>query len=171
MRVIRMRNKMFVTAVAMFCALLLVTYLAVYPLGEATASRQVMMAKNGETIRNSTLAVASNEFGFDLFQQLMRQAANKNVFFSPLSVTLVLAMTYNGAEGETKQAMGRTLKIQGMDLAELNRASADLLQALKSADPKIELDIANSLWARRGIRFTEDFLARDRQFYWAEIST
>jgi len=144
---------------------------AVYPMGEATASRQVMTAENGETMRNSTLAVANNEFGFDLFQQLKRQAANKNVFFSPLSVTLALAMTYNGAEGETKQAMGRTLKIQGMDLDELNRASADLLQALKSADPKIELDIANSLWARRGIQFTEDFLARDRQFYWAEIST
>src|SRR5215813_5844445 len=176
MRVNRMRNKMFVTAVAMLCALLLVTYLAVYPLGEATASRQVMTAENGETMRNSTLAVANNEFGFDLFQQLKRQAANKNIFFSPLSVTMALAMAYNGAEGETKQAMARALRIQGpedqgMDLAELNRESADLLHTLKSADPKIELAIANSIWARRGMRFNEDFLARNRRFYGAEFST
>src|SRR5215475_8049628 len=109
MRVNCMRNKIFMTAIAMFCVLSLITYLAVYPLGEATASRRVMRAENGETMRNSTLAVANNEFGFDLFQQLKRQAASKNVFFSPLSVTLALAMTYNGAEGETKQAIGRTL--------------------------------------------------------------
>jgi len=120
---------------------------------------------------NSNLAAASNAFGFDLFQQLWRQAVNKNVFFSPLSVTVALAMTYNGAAGETKNDMARALKIEGMNNAELNRASADLLKALKSADPKIELDIANSLWARGGMRFNEDFLARNRQFYGAEIST
>ena len=120
---------------------------------------------------NSNLAAASNAFGFDLFQQLRRQEANKNVFFSPLSVTVALAMTYNGAAGETKNAMARALKIEGMNHAELNRASADLLKALKSSDPKIELAIANSLWARSGMRFNEDFLARNRQFYGAEIST
>src|SRR5215468_2293655 len=125
----------------------------------------------GKTTMNSTLAAASNAFGFDLFQRLRREAANKNVFFSPLSVTVALAMTYNGAAGETKNAMARALKIEGMNHAELNAASADLLKALKSSDPKIELAIANSLWARSGMRFNEDFLARNRQFYGAEIST
>lgn len=125
---------------------------------------------NNNATMNSKLAAASNAFGFDLFQQLQRQAANKNVFFSPLSVTTALAMTYNGAAGETKNAMARALKIEGMSHAELNRASAELLKALKSSDPKIELAIANSLWARGGVRFNEDFLARNRQFYGAEIS-
>ncbi|HZF40612.1 MAG TPA: serpin family protein, partial [Blastocatellia bacterium] len=126
---------------------------------------------NGKTTMNSTLAAASNAFGFDLFQQLWRQAENKNVFFSPLSVTVALAMTYNGAAGETKNDMARALKIEGMNHAELNNASAELLKALKSSDPKVELAIANSLWARGGMRFNEDFLARNRQFYGAEIST
>src|SRR5262247_3455071 len=131
---------------------------------------EITRPNNGATM-NSNLAAASNAFGFDLFQQLRRQAANKNVFFSPLSVTVALAMTYNGAAGETKNAMARALKIEGMNHAELNRESADLLKALKSSDPKIELAIANSLWARGGMRFNEDFLARNRQFYGAEIST
>src|SRR4029434_8383200 len=80
---------------------------------------------DGKTTMNSNLAAASNAFGFDLFQRLRREAANKNVFFSPLSVTVALAMTYNGAAGETKNAMARALKIEGMNQAELNRASAD----------------------------------------------
>jgi serpin B len=58
-----------------------------------------------------------------------------------------------------------------MSHAELNHASHDLLKALKGSDPKIELAIANSLWARGGVRFNEDFLSRNRQFYGAEIST
>jgi serpin B len=120
---------------------------------------------------NSTLAAASNSFGFDLFKRLRGRAADENVFFSPLSVTVALAMTYNGAAGETKKAMARVMKIEGMNGAELNRASAELLSALKSADPKIELTIANSLWARSGMRFNENFLADARQFYGAEIST
>ncbi len=139
--------------------------------GAAAVQPAETIKPNSKTTMNSTLAAASNSFGFDLFQRLQREAANKNVFFSPLSVTVALAMTYNGAAGETKNAMARTLKIESMSLAELNSASAELLKALKSSDPKIELAIANSLWARAGVKFKDDFLARNREFYGAEISS
>ena len=39
---------------------------------------------------------------------------------------LALAMTYNGADGTTRQAMARSLEIEGMSLEEVNRAFADL---------------------------------------------
>ncbi len=126
---------------------------------------------DGDAVMPSGLAEASNAFGFDLFQQLQRQGTNNNVFFSPLSVTIALAMTYNGAAGETKNAMARALKIESMDQAELNRSSAELLKALRSSDPKIELTIANSLWARAGVRFNKDFLARNQQSFDAKISS
>src|SRR5215831_8639910 len=139
--------------------------------GDGVAQPTEITRPNNSANMNSNLAAASNAFGFDLFQQLLRQAANKNVFFSPLSVTIALGMTYNGAAGETKTGMARALKIEGMTLADLNRASAELLKALKSSDPKIELAAANSLWTRGGMRFNEDFLERARQFYGAEISS
>jgi serine protease inhibitor len=166
-----MKSKMCVA----LCALLFITYRAAVRdaghNGDGVAQPTEITRPSNSANMNSNLAAASNAFGFDLFQQLRRQDANKNLFFSPLSVTVALAMTYNGAAGETKNAMARALKIEGMNHAELNRASADLLKALKSSDPKIELAIANSLWARSGMRFNEDFLARNRQFYGAEIST
>jgi serpin B len=120
---------------------------------------------------NPRLVAANNEFGFNLFNQLGRQDANRNVFFSPLSVTTALAMTYNGAAGETGQAMARTLQLGGMSLAEINQSSAELLKSLKGSDPKIELTIANSIWARQGVKFKEDFLARNRQFFDAEVAS
>jgi serpin B len=120
---------------------------------------------------NPRLIAANNEFGFNLFNQLRRQEADKNVFLSPLSVATALEMTYNGAAGETERAMARTLKLDGISLAEINQASAELMKSLSLADPKIELAVANSLWARQGVRFKEDFLARNRQFFGAEVAS
>jgi serine protease inhibitor len=166
-----MKSKMSVA----LCALSLITCRAAVRdadhNGAGVAQPTEITRPSNSATMNSNLAAASNAFGFDLFQQLRRQEADKNVFFSPLSVTVALAMTYNGAAGETKNAMARALKIEGMSQTELNRASADLLKALKGADPKIELAIANSLWARGGIKFNENFLASNRTFYGAEIST
>jgi serpin B len=119
---------------------------------------------------DSRLVSANTSFGFKLFAEVAKQDAGKNVFISPASVGLALAMTYNGAAGETKQGMERALEIQGMHHDELNRAYAQLRQALESADPKVELNIANSLWARKGVTFNPDFIQRDKQFYGAEVT-
>jgi serine protease inhibitor len=117
------------------------------------------------------LVAANNRFGFELFNQLQLKDRGKNVFYSPLSVALALSMAYNGAAGETKEAMRRTLKTEGLSLDELNQASAALINSLRSSDPKVELAVANSLWARREVKFREDFLERNRQFFAAEVAS
>lgn len=118
----------------------------------------------------TSVARANNQFGFDLFRQLQARDTSANLFFSPLSITFALTMTCNGAAGETQRAMARVLKLEGMSLAEINRANALLMKALVSVDPKIELGVANSLWARQGVTFKADFLTRNRQFFGAEIT-
>ncbi|MGH9846000.1 MAG: serpin family protein [Blastocatellia bacterium] len=120
---------------------------------------------------NNRIAAAANEFGINLFGQLRRQEADKNVFLSPLSVATALTMAYNGAAGETARAMARTLKLEGAALADVNQASAELMKTLKSADPKIELAVANSIWIRKGMNFRADFLARNRQYFGAEATS
>jgi serine protease inhibitor len=125
----------------------------------------------GEGKIDMRIVAANNQFGFDLFNQLKLQEKDKNIFFSPLSVAFALAMTYNGAAGVTKEEMERVLKLSGMTRTEINEMSAALMKSLRSSDPKIELAIANSLWARKGVQFKEDFLARNRQFFGAEIAT
>jgi len=117
------------------------------------------------------LVAANNRFGLELFNQLQLKDRGKNVFYSPLSVALALLMAYNGAAGETKEAMQRTLKIDGLSLNDLNEASAALINSLRSSDPKIEMAVANSLWARREVKFKEDFLERNRQFFGAEVAS
>ena len=53
---------------------------------------------------------ANSDFAFDLYQQLAKENAGKNLFFSPYSVSTALAMTAEGARGETAEQMGQVLR-------------------------------------------------------------
>ena len=112
---------------------------------------------------------ATTEFGFDLFGRLVKQQPSKNIFVSPSSVAFALAMTYNGAAGTTQEDMARTLRFAGMDLRDVNRGYALLREILENPDPQVQLEIANSLWAREGIRFRPEFMEANRSFYEAEV--
>ncbi|HHX87755.1 MAG TPA: serpin family protein [Firmicutes bacterium] len=115
------------------------------------------------------LVEANTGFAFDLFHALKEGAPSKNMFISPASVSLALAMTFNGAAGETAEAMGKVLHIEDMNLDEINSAFADLRTILQNPDPRVKLAIANSLWAREGVDFYEEFLRRNRDFFNAGV--
>jgi Serine protease inhibitor len=116
------------------------------------------------------LAAANTRFGFKLYSELTKQSAEKNIFVSPSSIALCLTMAYNGAEGETRQAMARALETQTLSLDELNRAYAGLKAALEQADAKVKLQIANSLWARQGLQFKADFIQRNKDYFSAQVT-
>lgn len=119
---------------------------------------------------DAKLIEANTGFSFKLFSEILQQDGGKNVFVSPSSVAIALAMTYTGASGDTRKAMAKALELQGMDLPDINQAYADLKTTLETADPEVQLNIANSLWARQGIAFKRDFLQVNREFYDAEIT-
>ena len=120
---------------------------------------------------NINVVTANTQFGFNLFNDIRKTEQNKNIFISPFSVSVALAMTLNGASGETEQAMTNTLQLQRLDAESINTGYAGLRQALQVADPKVILTIANSLWARQDFPFKQDFLQRNTQFFGAEVST
>ncbi|MBW4684279.1 MAG: serpin family protein [Komarekiella atlantica HA4396-MV6] len=114
---------------------------------------------------------ANNKFGFKLFAEVQKNdSTEKNVFISPTSVAIALAMTYNGASGSTQQAMAKTLELQGMSLQEINSSYAASKKLLENPDAKVQLTIANSLWANQDANFQPDFLQRTQDFYQAKVS-
>ncbi len=118
----------------------------------------------------SSVASANTRFGFQLLQDLREQEPVGNIFISPLSISIALTMTYNGAVGETERAMAEVLGIDGLDLDTINDANAALRTSLENPDPQVEISIANSLWYRQGIEFNPDFLDRNRVFFEAELA-
>ena len=120
---------------------------------------------------DGSVVTANTKLGFSLFNEIRKTEQDKNIFISPFSISVALAMTLNGAAGETEQAMTNTLQLQGLGSEPINAGYAELRQILLTSDPKVTLTIANSLWARQGFSFKPDFLQRNTQFFGAEIST
>ncbi len=119
----------------------------------------------------SSVASANTKFGFTLLMDLREREPGENIFISPLSISIALTMTYNGAVGETERAMAEVLEIEGLDLDTVNYSNAALRKSLENPDPKVEISIANSIWSRQGVEFNSDFLDRNRLFFEAEIAS
>ena len=107
---------------------------------------------------------AVNDFGLRLLRTLT-DGSGANAIVSPLSVSLALAMTYNGASGATKAAMAGTLGIAAISDEEFNRNNRSLLDRIQKADPAVQIEIANALWPQAGFRINPDFLRLSRDFF------
>ncbi|MBE9041919.1 serpin family protein [Oscillatoriales cyanobacterium LEGE 11467] len=116
------------------------------------------------------LTAANTKFAVKLFSQIYREQSDRNILISPASVAFALAMTYNGASGETQAAMARTLELQEMSIEEVNNAYEALKSTLENLDENVQLAIANALWANLGIDFNAKFLNDTQKFYQAEVT-
>ncbi len=119
----------------------------------------------------SNVASANTTFGFKLLTDLQERQPDTNIMISPLSISIALTMTYNGAAGETQRAMADVLEIESLGIDTVNRSNAALRDSLQNTDPKVEIAIANSIWSRQGVEFNPIFLERNREFFGAEIGS
>lgn len=112
---------------------------------------------------------AKNRFGLSLFQELVASQLDENVVISPYSITTALSMTLNGAVGETRTVMLRTLGYTGMEPDGVNVSERHLSDSLHRTEQGITLEIANSIWMRKGFGFKPAFKKKMREFYSADI--
>ncbi|MEA1898941.1 MAG: serpin family protein, partial [Bacteroidota bacterium] len=81
--------------------------------------------------KSLSLLEADNEFAFEIFREVLQsEEEEKNIMISPLSISLALAMAYNGADGETKEAMENTLHLHGLSTEDINKSYQSLINAL-----------------------------------------
>lgn len=121
--------------------------------------------------KSAQIVEADNQFGFELFQKIFSsETEHENIMVSPLSVSLALAMTYNGADSDTKTAMEETLKLYGLTTDEINSSYQTLVNALKSLDSKVILEIANAIYYRDDFTVEQDFINTNKNYYDAEVS-
>jgi serine protease inhibitor len=110
-------------------------------------------------------------FGFQLFRRLQQDNPTDNIFVSPTSAAFALAMTYNGAVGETAEEMARALGVDHIDLASLNATTRTWLASLRqTGDPRAELELANSIWYRADWPIRDSFRQQVTTHYEAEIA-
>jgi len=127
-------------------------------------------AAQPSAIRTAELVQADNKFGLEVFSSLAAARPEENVFISPLSIALVLQMTAHGSAGETWNAMAATMNLSGFPQVELPSGNLALRDQLLKADKKVRLDIANSLWLRKGTKLQKQFTTDCRRCYEAPVT-
>ncbi len=120
------------------------------------------------------LVGGNSNFAFDLYQNL--RGADGNLFYSPYSISLALAMTYAGARGETERQMADTLHYlltQDKLHPAFNALDMELASRGEGAQGKddegFRLNIVNAVWGQDGCTFAPGFLDGLAQSYGAGV--
>lgn len=124
---------------------------------QRVANPQVPQSDREELVEGNT------EFALDLYKEIAQE--DKNLFYSPFSISEALAMTYAGARGETAAQMADTLHLnphQDRVHPGFNWLDAHLMnlgeQPVNEGSEAFELAVANSIWGQNGFHFEAEFL-------------
>jgi serpin B len=116
-------------------------------------------------------SAAMNDMGLKMVAALSARRPRQNVFISPLSIFMALAMTESGAGGATRDAMRQALAVPpGLSDDQLRGSSSALMKVLQ-AERGAELSIANGLWSDRTMPMAADFVKRCKASYQADVTS
>ncbi len=119
--------------------------------------------------KSAQLVEADNAFGLELFQLIRANSEEENLMISPLSVSLALAMAYNGADGNTQKEMEEVLKLNGLTPEQINNSYNALVEALQSLDKDVVFEIANAIFYKDGFSVKQNFLDINHSYYNAKV--
>lgn len=116
--------------------------------------------------------VTSSElFSLNLLQEVNSQETNqqKNIFLAPLSIKIALAMVLNGADANTAAEIQNTLGFADLSMEQINADFQNLMEALPGIDPKVSLQIANSVWHDQTFTANPNFIQTLENVFTAEV--
>jgi len=117
---------------------------------------------------NMTFEDAVNAFGFELFAELYA-AEEGNIFMSPYSIFTALAMTYEGARGQTADEMSSVLNVL-QDNASFHAYVQHMYELFNQENLEYNLSTANALWVQQNFALLEEYLSVIRTFYGGEAT-
>jgi serpin B len=116
------------------------------------------------------LVNGNTAFAIDLYKAIAKPG--ENLFFSPYSISIALAMTLVGARGETEQQMKEVMHLP-FDGQTLHREFAALAARLKKSQQKghVMMRSANALYPQDGYDLLPSFLKTVKAHYAAAIES
>jgi serpin B len=91
--------------------------------------------------------------------------SGKSFIYSPLSITYVLGMVNDAAEGETEKELEQTLGFHEGGIQAVNDYCKKLIDGLPKVDEKVTLNIANAIFVNKGYTLKQQF-QQDMQTYY-----
>ena len=141
---------------------------SMYTVLAAAMALMPVVAQADDNIEGGT-AGAVPSFAFGLFQEVVSNDGSDVVFISPMSASLALSMTANGASGSTQREM---LSALGFDcsIKELNEYNRSVMDLFASEPDGVELNAANSIWVSDVFPLKNSFSRKIRKNYDAVVT-
>lgn len=113
---------------------------------------------------------ANNQFALEFYSELKKEYKDENIFFSPFSIFTALAMTYEGARGQTAEEMQGVLHIP--ENPDLRRQDiAKIINEINKPDKKYKLSTANALWPSIDFRLLEEYQNTIETYYGGRVTS
>ena len=154
-----------ILVIVLALALMLPAFLSSQPAAAEVlqSDKERVTSPDVSSAEQASLVEGNTAFAFDLYQTL--KEGDGNLFYSPYSISLALAMTYAGARGLTAEQMAHTLQFaleQDRLHPAFNQLDADLASRGQGAQGKdgegFRLNIVNAIWGQKGYEFLPAFL-------------
>lgn len=119
------------------------------------------------TTESSSVVNASNQFALEFYSKYASQ--DGNIFFSPYSISTALAMTYEGARGETAQEMQSVFHFP-TDNDTRRNGFLQIYNGINDANKSYNLSTANALWAQKDYKFLDGYFNLIRTYYGGNVT-
>ena len=121
------------------------------------------------TAPQGKMADNNNDFACKLFRTINEQKKGSTIV-SPISVSYLLGMLNEGADGETRQQITDVLGLGG-SVQEINEYFKKMMHEAQSVDPSVTLKSANCIYFKLGMRINPLFKADMQNYYDANVET
>uniref|UniRef100_A0A4W4E1M8 Serpin domain-containing protein n=1 Tax=Electrophorus electricus TaxID=8005 RepID=A0A4W4E1M8_ELEEL len=126
--------------------------------------------QNGEYKPCHKLSPHNADFAFSLYKKLASHpdTQGKNIFFSPLSISMALSMLALGAKGDTHSQIFSTLDYSTLTADQVNEGYEHLLHMLDHSQDALLLEIGGAAAVQKGFKPEDKFLKDIHHFYKGE---
>jgi len=139
---------------------------------EAPDPMNTVEAKVRENINLTSEGIKINKqvraFSFNLYREVAKAKKETNYCLSPLGVTFDMGMVMNGADKETFKQMQNALGFAGYSIKDINEYIKVMRTSLPELDNLSVFTEANSIWAKKGLTFKDEYIAMNKTYYDAE---
>ena len=123
------------------------------------------------TRAEQTVRSASNDFGMKVFAGLLARSGDREVSFSPLSLSLALAMAGEGAKGDTFKQFADVIGWGDATKEEIGDYYEKMMAGLVKTDPLVVFSSSNSFWVDRGLSLHDSYRTLLQRYFSAESYT
>ncbi|NWX15159.1 A1AT protein, partial [Aegotheles bennettii] len=123
-----------------------------------------------ENLAHVKIAPSNADFGFRLYKHIQEESGNKNIFFSPLSISTIFTMLSLGARSNTLSQLhkGLAFNLTEVEEQDIHKGFQRILQLLNDPQREDQLNMGNALFIDDRMKLLQKFLDDVTNFYYSE---